>query len=385
MAYRSFQLKILLRILLLLPSIGVLLYSLLFKNWYITGFCVLVLLAGQVLELLTFIQKAHKQLGQFVAAIRQSDFSQRFSTDTGKSALNELHKLFNVVLDKFQKVSAEKEAHHQYLQAVVEHVGIGVISFDEHGEVQLLNKALKELLHLPHLKNIAALKRISPELHQAVAELQNNESRLVTVKQQQESLLLSVRVSALKLQQHELKIVSIQNIRSELEEQELEAWHKLIRVLTHEIMNSLTPVVSLTSTIRGLVEQEVLAHPESQTIELTEEVLEDVQVGLSTIERRSKGIMHFVENYRRLTHVPQPHKQVLAVQELFKRVQHLLEPQLINHQVKLLIEEPPQDLTIFADPELIEQVLINLVKNGMEACSQSHEPCVEVVATTEAN
>ncbi|MDX5442188.1 MAG: ATP-binding protein, partial [Hymenobacteraceae bacterium] len=259
MAYRSFQLKILLRILLLLPSIGVLLYSLLFKNWYITGFCVLVLLAGQVLELLTFIQKAHKQLGQFVAAIRQSDFSQRFSTDTGKSALNELHKLFNVVLDKFQKVSAEKEAHHQYLQAVVEHVGIGVISFDEHGEVQLLNKALKELLHLPHLKNIAALKRISPELHQAVAELQNNESRLVTVKQQQESLLLSVRVSALKLQQHELKIVSIQNIRSELEEQELEAWHKLIRVLTHEIMNSLTPVVSLTSTIRGLVEQEVLA------------------------------------------------------------------------------------------------------------------------------
>lgn len=367
-----------LRAALLTLSISAVTLILIYKQWYITAFCLVLLIVAQLYDLIFYVEKTNRELSRFLLAIRHSDFTQRFSTHHSNPSFSELHTAFNEVSEAFQRIKADKEAHYQYLQAIISHIGIGILSYDQKGEVRLLNQATKDLLQVPHLKQVDALNRISPELVQAMKKLMTGESQLVSILRNNEQLLLSVRATELVSQGEELKIISLQNIRSEMEQQELEAWQKLIRVLTHEIMNSVTPVISLTSTISQLVETELVAQPAGPVMD--EDSLEDIRTGLRTIEKRTKGMLHFVENYRKLTRVPTPERAQVRVQELFSRVHRLMQADFAKHQVRFLMEPQEQDLQIFADLELIEQVLINLVKNAMEACTGAQDACVEVLA-----
>ncbi|WP_347158549.1 sensor histidine kinase [Pontibacter chitinilyticus] len=348
-------------------------------DWYMTVFCLFLLVVFEVYELIHFIERTNRDISSFLEAIRHSDFTQRFATAKSNSSYRELYTSFNAITEAFQRVKTERQANHLYLQAIVEHVGIGLLSFDATGEVTLVNQVAKELLHVPHLRHIQALERLSPELVKVLQQIGNNEKALITLQPKQEQLLLTLHATELVSQGQRLKIVSLQNIQSELEAQELQTWQKVIRVLTHEIMNSITPVISLTSTVAGLLDSEIITRYKTGE-PLEEETLEDMQAGLRTIERRSTGMLHFVKNYRRLMRLPASELRPVKVQELMQNVRTLLAPELETHQVNLSIYLPEERVTLLADAEQLEQVLINLVKNGMEACQQSAEPCVEIVA-----
>lgn len=201
----------------------------------------------------------------------------------------------------------------------------------------------------------------------------------MTLERNQEQLLLNLHAKELLLQGRVLKIVTLQNIQSELEEQELQTWQKVIRVLTHEIMNSVTPVISLTSTVSALLEQEVIGRRAAGE-SIDQEVLEDMQAGLRTIEKRSAGMLSFVKNYRRLMRLPASELRPVKVRGLLRTVHTLLQPQLQDQRVDLKMYLPDEKTEVLADAEQLEQVLINLIKNGVEACQQSATPCVEVVA-----
>lgn len=294
------------------------------------------------------------------------------------STFGRLYKSFNEISDAFLKIKAEKQAHYLYLQAIVEHIGIGILSFDTDGNVILQNHVAKQLLHVPYLTNIRSLERVSEQLVEVLQTIGNNEKALVTLQHHHDQLLLSVHATELVSQGKNIKIVSLHNIQAELEEQEVQTWQKMIRVLTHEIMNSVTPVISLTSTVTAILEEEITARQEGEPI--SEEALEDIQVGLKTIERRATGMLHFVKNYRRLMRLPLPELQAVSVAELLREVHTLLKSDFDREGVELSTYIPKPDITLEADPEQLEQVLINLLKNAMEACRTSENPRVEVIA-----
>ncbi|WP_439881837.1 sensor histidine kinase [Pontibacter sp. MBLB2868] len=379
MAFKSFRLNMLLRLLLLITVIVALLLVLYRTDWFITAFCLLLLALFQIYDLLYFVERTNRDISSFLEAIRHSDFTQRFATKSKTSSYNKLYQSFNDISDAFQKVKAKEQAHYLYLQAIVEQVGAGILTFDESGEVRLVNQVTKEMFHVPHLKNVEALARVSPELVHALRSTGHNEKALVTVQVGQAQLLVNLHVTEMVTQGQKLKIVTFQNIQSELEEQELQTWQKVIRVLTHEIMNSITPVISLASTVSGMLEQEVIEKYKKGE-PLDEEVLGDMQAGLQTIERRSTGMQSFVKNYRRLMRLPASELKPVKVRDLLHNIHHLLSSQMQANKVEIKIFLPEENLMVLADEEQLEQVLINLVKNGMEACAAGEHPCVEIIA-----
>ncbi|QMU31473.1 GHKL domain-containing protein [Adhaeribacter radiodurans] len=369
-----------LKILKLVFTISLLAFVLIYPHWYVSGFCLLLLITAQVYFLLEYVEQTNRELTRFFSAIRYSDFTQRFAPEGKNSTFQSLYHEFNEVIMAFQRIKAEKEANHLYLQTIVEHMNIGILVFDAEGEVKLLNKAAKELLWLPYLKNIQALERTSLELLATLYSLETGDSKLVTLNREEGSVLLALRATQLQLQGEQLKIISLQNIRSEMEEQELEAWQKLIRVLSHEIMNSITPVVSLASSIHDLVAQDLITQTAGGHITVDEEVMTDVQTGLLTIEKRSEGLLHFVHDYRKLARVPKPNLKPVKLKNLFEQLDALLRTEMGYHKVKFALYIPKEEMEISADAELISQVLINLIKNAMEACAGCENPKVEVYA-----
>ncbi|WP_026463207.1 sensor histidine kinase [Adhaeribacter aquaticus] len=381
MVYNKFRWRVLGRLVLLLATMGLFGYVLLYKQLYISAFCLLLLVAGQVIELFRFLEKTNRELARFFAAVRHADFTQRFDPVYTKGLFADLHLEMNSVLETFQKIKADKEANHFYLQNLVEHLRIGILALDETGEINLINQAAKDLLQIQFLKNIYALTRLSPELVRVVEGLEQEESRVINFNRKDDQLLLMVKLSSFRLQGQLLKIVSFQNIRSEMEGQELDAWQKLTRVLSHEIMNSITPVISLASSINNLVETELVLKP--QVPEVDEEALNDIRMGLQTIEKRSQSLLQFVDRYRKLTRIPRPRIQEIDFKNLLQGVYTLVEKECSECGIKLSLQVPTRALPVQIDPELIEQVIINLIKNAMESCQGVLAPQVKLLAYTD--
>ncbi|MGH7455696.1 MAG: sensor histidine kinase, partial [bacterium] len=268
---------------------------------------------------------------------------------------------FNEVIEQFRRARSEKEEHFRYLQTVVQHVGIGLIAFGQDGEVSLINTAAKRLLHIPHLKNIKTLEAFSKPLVETLFKLRSGEKALIKADDRNDILQLAIYATEFKLREQQFTLVSLQNIQSELEEKEMEAWQNLIRVLTHEIMNSVTPIASLASTVNDLLDTQ---KPDQK---ISGESITDMQGALRTIQKRSEGLLHFVDAYRTLTKVPRPNFKIFSIAELFGQVQQLLHAHVAEKAIDFRAIVKPESLELTADAELIEQVLINLLLNAIHA------------------
>ena len=366
MVYRRFRINCVLRILSIAGTLA-LFFFLLFKTTLHAALFILgVAILYQSYALIHYIEKTNRDLTRFFQSIKFSDFSQSFKdSGQGKSFAN-LRLAFNEVLDAFRKARSEKEEHYRYLQTIVQHVGIGLIAFQPDGNVALINTAAKRLLGVAQLKNIKSLESWSPPLVNALFKLKPKEKAQIRIENNNELLQLALYSTEFKLRDHTYTLVSIQNIYSELEEKEIDAWQKLIRVLTHEIMNSITPISSLASTINELIKDSInLRSAENQTEE--GETLTDICDAAQTIQKRSEGLLHFVDAYRNLTLIQKPNFQIFPIQELFNRASKLIQINLKDKNIKLEIKIAPKTLELAADPELIEQALINLLLNALHA------------------
>jgi signal transduction histidine kinase len=229
------------------------------------------------------------------------------------------------------------------------------------------------------LGNIRALESVSPKLVQKLFELAPGGNDLVKLQQGDDLLQLSIYATGFVLHQQQLMLVAMQNIQNELEEEEMKSWQNLIRVLTHEIMNSITPIASLSSTAYGLLKDE----RECEVPESMNETIDDVRHAVNTIEKRSKGLLTFIENYRELTRIPKPEFKMVKIKDLFERVDHLMKDQFEANSINFYMKIDPQSLEITADPALIEQVLINLCNNALEAVNGVTRPRIELKAGTD--
>ena len=374
-----FYINCIIRVLLLSGTISLLAY-LLFKTEFIAAAIFTGLLAVyQIFALIRYVSKTNRDLARLLQSIKYSDFSQSFANNLKGSGLEELHAAFTEVIKEFQRAKLEKEEHLRFLQTIVDHVGIGLIAFDPAGEVELLNNAAKKLLKIPRLGNVRDLETVSPILVQKLLELSPGGNDLVKLQQEDDLLQLSIYATGFVLHQQQLMLVAMQNIQNELEEEEMKSWQNLIRVLTHEIMNSITPIASLSSTAYGLLKDE----RECEVPESMNETIDDVRHAVNTIEKRSKGLLTFIENYRELTRIPKPEFKMVKVRDLFERVEYLMKDQFEAYSINFNMDIDPESLEITADPALIEQVLINLCKNALEAVNGLTRPKIKLKAGTD--
>jgi nitrogen fixation/metabolism regulation signal transduction histidine kinase len=303
-----------------------------------------------------------KKVRTFLDNIKQDKYSQLYPVKFDGTEIDDLHIEFNAILAKLKEDQAEKEANYQYFRSVFKHLPIGLISYRETGEIQLVNTAAKRILGMDELTTISQIQSINLELHLAIQQLRTGGSELITIAHPDGIMQLSVYVIELMMRGEKFKLVSLQNIQSELEEKEMEAWQNLVKILTHEIMNSIAPISSLAGTLKSELEEKM-----DQNLSLNTSEMEDCQLGLTTIEKRSQGLIGFVSEFRSLANIPPPKFERIEIAELFGQLEILLQHQLESQEITLIQELNPPDLILFADQHQIEQVLINLLQNAIQA------------------
>ena len=383
MVYRKFRLQIILRIILIVVTIFMIFLLREQTAYAVSTIILALLLVVQTISLIRYTEQTNRKLRRFFESIRHADFTSTFTDNELGKSFEGLNKEFNKVIDAFNKNKTEKEEHFNYLLTVIQHVSIGIIVFKVNGDVDVYNNAVKRLLQVKHLRKIDHLKAVAEELPETLYSLKAGDKTLVKLFVSDELLQLLVHATAFRMRGEEFKLVSFQDIHPELEQKEIESWQKLIRVLTHEIMNSITPISSLASTVNGILEEYANTNPE-----LTEEERDNfdgIVHAITTIENRSKGLLNFVELYRNLTRIPKPNFRHFQVEILFKRAHELMNPKFESLNITYETRIYPQDLKILADPDLLDQVLINLLLNAIDAVEESNTPKITCIASVNLN
>jgi nitrogen fixation/metabolism regulation signal transduction histidine kinase len=365
MIFKTFRFKLILRVTLLVLSLTALLYLWLETEFYVSIFLLFVLAVIQVVSLIRFLEKTNRLLTRFLDAIRYSDFTGNFSDNGLKSNFGELNQAFSDVLEKFREERSEKEETLRYLEMVVEHIGTGLVCFNSAGEVVLVNRSAKKLFPDIQIRNIHSFNKISGSFAGTLAVLGDDGRSLQRVETATDVLELALHSTEFRLKGGMYKLVSFQNIQSELEEKELESWQNITKVLAHEIMNSITPIASLSATVHSLIQSKAVQEGSRSTID--SETLQDIDDALQTINNRCNGLMRFVNSYRDFTQIPKPDIESLEVAGLISRVLQLMKGEFERRNVAKEIFIEPADLKLLADPQLIEQVIINITKNALQA------------------
>jgi len=380
MVFNSFRIIIIARTLLLTATIFLFFYLFFVTNLTLTLVLVGLTIVVQIFLLIRYVDRTNRVLNNFLESIRYSDFTKTFQVEGLDSSFDKLKNSFNQVIKDFQAVRAEKEEHFFYLQTVIQHIGIALIAFQRNGKVELINNATRKLFQVRALNNIESLREISPELFHCLITIKHGENALVRIREKDDLLQLSIYATEFNIHNRSIVLVSIKNIQQELDEKEMESWQKLIQVLTHEIMNSIAPISSLSQTVSGML-NDLSETLKDKGIEGDEtETLDEVNQALRTIYNRTDGLMHFVHTYRDLTKIPQPVFSIFTISQLFDNVINLMtqESQASNIVIQSSIE--PATLELSADEKLIEQVLINLVKNAIQAMHNQASGVIELKA-----
>ncbi|MBB3842067.1 nitrogen fixation/metabolism regulation signal transduction histidine kinase [Runella defluvii] len=373
---RHFSIGILWRIVLLVFFVGLAVYFGNKEQW--TAVSLLGILgAAAMFNLYHYVTNINRKLSRFFESVRYSDFAVKFrSDDKMGDSFREINQQFNEVLEAFRIARAEKEANLQYLNTIVQQINTGLISFGSDGRVELVNSAALKMLSIYRLRQLEDLQEPHPQLFSLIANIKTGVKQLYETPDDES---LSVQATQIQLRGKVLRIVVLQNIQSELQQKEVEAWQNLTRVLRHEIMNSLAPILSLVGTMKEIVQLDI--QPEIPD----NEGLQDLTEALQTIEKRSTGIIQFVNAYRDFTALPKPTFAEISVKELLQRVVQLFQKSLQESSVQLNVSVVPDTLLLNADADQIEQVIINLIKNAIEALQGNPEPLITVKAHSDIN
>jgi signal transduction histidine kinase len=377
--FKQVEFQIFIRIFLLFVSITIASYVLLSNNLNYL-FLLGPVIIYQLVELYRYHFKGKKELDQFVESVRYRDFSRHFSVKKAPLELRALRESFNQITDAFKEISKEKETSFQYLQKILELVNTGIISFNiENGEIIWMNDALKKMLRLPYLKHIYSLANRDKGLYDEIISLKPTESKIAVVHLENHSFKILISGTAFQTEGNRFMLIAFQNINEALDETESKAWKKLLSVMTHEIMNSVAPISSLADTLKGRLQ---LAIPH---LEDTGGTVHDLEVGIDTIKRRSEGLLKFAETYRNLNKIIKPNVKKVLVRDLFENLYQLMEPTLDKKNIEMDIVLKDTGLSVDVDPSLIEQVLINLVVNAIEALKDRQNAMIVLSATSNNN
>ena len=378
MASKNFYLNIVFRTLFMAVTslaIGWLFFE--SKN-YVPGCVVSLIFLVQIVELISYLNRTNRKIAFFFDAVRNDDSTLHFPANTGNKSLDELNESLNKLNELIKTIKFDLQEQEQYFKTILEHVSIGVISINQSGNIYLSNSAARNLLNREQLTHVDQLMQVDKKLFLAIKELQPGDHKLISFNSINGTVQLSMKSTIFNTADQNLQLVAIQDIKNEMETKELESWIKLIRVLTHEIMNTVAPITSLSQTISGYYKNLKGNLPD-------EKIVGNTIKGLEIINERGNGLISFVENYRQLTRLPKPQKKKIALNQFLESTVTLLQVDPKNENTQIKWECNPAELEIVADEKQIAQVLINLVKNAEEALKNQDNGKISIKAKINKN
>jgi two-component system nitrogen regulation sensor histidine kinase NtrY len=363
MGFRSFRANVVLRLALVVALAFVALWGATNTDWQLTPLVAGALTAAALFELVRYVESVNRELTAFLEFVAHDDFSTSFPIATKGRVFEDLEQAYGLLLQKYRGLNEARELNHRYLEALVEHVSVALLCLDDEGKVTLMNQQAKRLFRTPHLHTLQSLQRIDPALPAELESLAAGDRLLIRPEIEGEPLQLAVYLTEFRLLDRNYRLISFQNIRDELEQREIDFSQKLIKVLTHEIMNSVTPIIALCKVV-----EESLTGAAAKALRPDElPDADDLRRSVASIQSRGDGLLRFVQAYRSLTSLPKPERRQVEVAELLAQTVTLLAPTLESTGVRLETRIDGEGLAIEADPEQLQQVLINLVRNAVEA------------------
>ena len=379
MNFKNFEWRILLTVLLLFMTLSATSFILV-KQWYVYVVIAAPIIIYQVVDIFRFQRKAHAELDEFVESVHYRDFSRYFDVKHAPVDLQPLRKGFNEINTTFKVISKEKETQYQYLQKILELVDTGILSYEETtGLVVWMNESLKRMMQVPYLKTIHSLARRDEQLYQDIVTLKPGVSKIASAHFERSSVKILLSATAFQTEGRIYKLIAFQNVNEALDETEAKAWQKLLSVMTHEIMNSVAPISSLAETLKHRLQQTVTSFNDDAGS------LDDLELGIDTIKRRSEGLLKFAETYRNLNKITTLNLKKVYVRDLFGNLLQLMQPTLEQKNIDLETILKDMDLQLEIDVNLIEQVLINLVVNAIEAIKDNPDPKIVLSAYIASN
>ncbi|TCD26281.1 PAS domain-containing protein [Pedobacter psychrodurus] len=373
MFYQRFTFRLIFR-LLIINLLGYLLFYLI-KNtqlWF-TIIGVALILLGAIISLYYYINQIRSDINRFILAVKTRDHTLNFKNKATKGSFPELYESFSDILQVHKQIRLEQEAMFQLIKTILEQVPVGVIVVNnteqEKEEIAFFNQAASNLLGVPAYKYWHRLKEHLPNFSNEIEQISTGGKRFLELKIQDKLIQLSTEVIPLNLYGNNYTIISFQNIKDEIEQKETEAWNRLIGVISHEILNSITPISSLSDTINKMVTDKKM---------LTEDEMDDLKTALQTIQRRSSGLLDFVKDYRLIAELPTPNLEPHTIGEILKHIKVLMQPFAKVKNVVLDVEQTSSKITIQLDLKLVEQVLINLITNSIYAVENREHPHISV-------
>ena len=375
MVFKHYPMWLMCRAVLLVTTLVLLASSLVVRGYHATS--VILALVGllQIIELLRYINKTNHELKRFIDAVNYADFSQRFEYAELGAGFDELGATFKALLDRLQAARVEQEQSLRHLSAVIEHVPIPLISISAEHKVRHLNASARRLFGSHTVVNVDDLASFNPQLPGKLLALAVGERCLMQVAIDDEPKQLSIAVTEVNVAGHLERLVSLQDIQVELGTAQIDAWQELVKVLTHEIMNSITPLASLAKTAEELVDDV----KSNVSVDCTED-MDDIAQAVGTVARRSNSLMQFVGNYRKLTHIPKPQKQSFVVSQWLDEVMLIMSQNWQSMSIQYSTSVQPDTLTLTADKDMVTQVLINLLQNAAQALIGQSQPTLTVKA-----
>jgi len=373
--FKQYEWRIIIRVILMFITISIASYILVI-NQYLYEVVVFPVIIYQVIDFFKFHKKAQEEVAQFVESVHYRDFSRYFDVKHAPLELQPLRQGFNDINTTMKVISKEKETQYQYLQKILELVDTGILSYEmDSGEVVWMNESLKKLLQTPYLKTIHSLSKRDWGLYHEIMSLPLGQSIIATAHQEKSSFKVLLSATAFQTEGKKYKLVAFQNVNEALDETESKAWQRLLSVMTHEIMNSVAPISSLSSTLKNILEQS-----RENVSSQNQSNFEDLELGINTIKSRSEGLLKFAETYRNLNKITNLNLSKIYVRDLFENLHTLMQPTLDQKNIELDIILKDPDLILEADTNLIEQVLINLLVNAMDAVKEKEEPIIMLSA-----
>lgn len=366
----QFKTKVIIHIVIITGILIAGAYIIITSNSYFTLTLIGALLIYAIYSLFSLSNRTNKDLTNFLLSIQYDDFETTYTQRELQSEdKKSLYKAFNLITGKFRDIRSEKEAQHQFLVALVEQVETGIICFDQDGKTILMNQAFQNFLHKSFLPSIESLKKINADLYKALIDFRPGERHLLKIEIENEQLQLAFVGTIIKMNDETIRLFSFQNIRSELDFREIESWSKLIRILTHEIMNSVSPVVSLAATTDEII---------TKAKGLEENTRSDIHQAINAIQKRGESLLDFTRKYREFTRVPPPDMEDFDFKELMERMIVLQKAEIEKNDITVLKQFPQHKVILKGDESLLEQAFINLFKNAIEALRGHKNPTIEL-------
>jgi two-component system, NtrC family, nitrogen regulation sensor histidine kinase NtrY len=335
-----------------------------------------IILLILILNLAYYINRVNKNINYFFEAVKNEDFSLTFPSYKGDKILKNISKNLTRINKQIQQIHVETQQQEHYFRALIEQVATGILSFNHEGFVIHTNSSLKKILGMRQFTHLRQLEKIDIKLAQALKNIKQHDQKLITYHGKNGSISLLLKASSFKSHDQELTLISLQDINRELDEKELDSWLKLIRVLTHEIMNSIAPVTSLSENLCNYFVREGVAIPVE---EVNEKMIATTIRGLRVIQEQGQGLTRFVESYRKLTRLPKPEKSVVRLKDLMEKTVLLYKSDLPCRSINISYSMDDSGLEAFIDQKQISQVLINLLKNSVEALHKTEEASIRLI------